>query len=117
LEEDEVVRLLASIDRRLALLTASQERDLRRALDQKLLRSEGRIRMFASIDGRRTSPEIAKAAGVSERAVQLFVKELLDAGLVRDTGTGTGRAVVVAHDDGALARWYVSQESDGGREQ
>ncbi len=109
MDEEEVIRLLASIDRRLALLTASQEHDMRQALEWKLLRSEGRIRMFESIDGRRTSPEIAKAAGVSDRAAQLFIKELLDAGLVQDTGLGRGRAVVVAHDDVAIARWFVSQ--------
>jgi hypothetical protein len=110
-DDDRVVRLLASIDRRLALLTASHERDLRRALEQDLLRSDGRTKMFDGIDGRRTSTEIAKVAGVSDRAVQLFVKEMLDAGFVRDAGTGSGRAVVVERDDGALVQWYAGRNS------
>jgi hypothetical protein len=110
-DDDRVVGLLASIDRRLALLTATHERDLRRAVEQDLLRSDGRTKMFDAIDGIRTSNEIAKIAGVSDRAVQLFVKEMLDAGFVRDAGTGSGRAVVVEHDDVALVQWYANRNA------
>lgn len=109
-DDERVLRLLASIDRRLALLTAGQERDLRRALHAEL-RTEARIRMFNLIDGNRMSPELAKAANVSERAAQLFVKELLDAGLVRDTGKGGGRTVVVERDDDAIVQWYLDRQS------
>ena len=59
--DDRVLRLLASIDRRLALLSAEQERNLWEALEAEL-RTDTRIRMFRAIDGRRTSPEIAKTA-------------------------------------------------------
>lgn len=110
-DDDSVLRVLASIDRRLALLTGRQERDMRRAVEQGLLRSEGRIKMFRSIDGQRSSPEIAKSAGVSDRAAQLFVKELLDAGLVRDTGSGSGRGIIVERNDEAIVQWYVGQEA------
>lgn len=105
--DEEILAILESIDRRLALLTAPQEREMRLRLEQDLLRTDARAKMFDSIDGRRTSPEIAKAAGVSERAAQLFVKELLEASLVRDTGSGIGRAVIVEQDSHALAQWFV----------
>jgi Fic family protein len=103
-------QLLASIDRRLALLTAGQERDLRRALEAEL-KTEARVRMFRLIDGNLTSPEIAKSANVSERAVQGFVKELLEAGFVRDKGGG--RTVVVERDEDTIVQWYVSRPSQG----
>jgi hypothetical protein len=109
-DDERVLRLLASIDRRLALLVAEQERDLRNALNAEL-RTEARIRMFNLIDGNRMSPELAKAANVSERAAQLFVKELLDAGLVRDTGKGGRRTVVVERDDDAIVQWYLDRQS------
>ncbi|MFN2587799.1 MAG: hypothetical protein ABR613_06765 [Actinomycetota bacterium] len=108
--DDEVVRLLGSIDRRLALLTGAHERDLRRALEDELLRTEGRIAVFNKIDGRRGAPELAKETGVGIRAAQLFVKELLEAGLVRDTHSGTGRTIVIERDEDAIVQWYVSRE-------
>jgi len=108
-DDERVVTLLASIDRRLALLTAPQERDMRRRLEQDLLRTDARTKIFDAIDGRRTSQEIAKAASVSDRAVQLFVKELLDAALVRDTGASVGRAVIVEQDAHGIAQWYAKQ--------
>jgi hypothetical protein len=107
-EDEKVVDLLKSIDRRLALLTAPQERAMRQALERDLLRSEGRIKTFNAIDGIRTSPEIAKVAGVGDRAVQLFVKELLDAGLLRDTGSSSGRAIVVEHNQDAIVQLFAA---------
>lgn len=112
-DNDDVIRVLVSIDRRLALLTAHQEREMRREVEQGLLRSEGRTKMFDAIDGRRTSEEIAAVAGVSKRAAQLFVKELQDAGLARDTGTGTRGSVIVELDDEALVQWFVARVTSG----
>jgi hypothetical protein len=110
--DDELVRLLSSIDRRLALLTASEERDLRKALTDELLRTPARIAMFQGIDGSRGSNELAKLGGVSERAAQLFVKELLELGLVRPVATaGGGRTVIVERDDAAVTAWYLEKSA------
>lgn len=109
-EDDEIVRLLNSIDRRLALLTARQERDLREAFADELLRSDGRKAMFAAIDGRRGAPEIAQEAKVSERAAQLFVKELLAMGIVRKATASTNRAIIVERDEGAIVQWYARRQ-------
>lgn len=112
-DNDDLTRVLRSIDRRLALLTAHQERGMRGEVEQELLRSEGRTKMFDAIDGRRTSEEIASVAGVSKRAAQLFVKELLDGGLARDTGTGARGSVIVELDDEALVQWFVARVALG----
>lgn len=108
-EDDDVPRLLASIDRRLALLTGAHERDLRKALADELLRTDGRKAMFSAIDGERGAPEISKVAGVSERAAQLFVKELLESGIVRKTSASTSRSIIVERDEDAIVQWYVSR--------
>jgi hypothetical protein len=109
--DDELVKLLASIDRRLALLTASQERDLRATLRDQLLRTPARIAMFEGIDGERGSGELAKLGKVSERAAQLFVKELLGLGLVREVPGSAGRTVIVERDEAALLDWYLQERS------
>jgi hypothetical protein len=109
--DDEVVRLLASIDRRLALLTATQERDLRMALTSELLRTPARIAMFDGIDGQRTGADLAKLAHVSARFGQLFVTELLELGLVRKVPGATGRAVIVERDDAGILDWYLRREA------
>jgi hypothetical protein len=49
--DDAVIKLLASIDRRLALLTASEGQALRQTLGMELLRTPARIAMFEGIDG------------------------------------------------------------------
>jgi hypothetical protein len=102
--EDELVRLLASIDRRLALLTARQARELRKALEEEVLRTSARTRMFDGIDGERGGAELGRLAGVSERAGQLFVKELLDLGLVRPTSEGSR---TIERDEDGLLDWYL----------
>ena len=104
--DDESVRLLRSIDRRLALLTVREERELQMRLNEEILRTEARRAMFNAIDGRRGSPEIAKAVGASERAVQMFVKELSDAGLVRPVSR-SGRGNVVEKDEIGIAEWQL----------
>lgn len=106
--DPDVLRLLASIDRRLALLTATQDREMRQAIEREVLRSEGRIKMFYAIDGIRTSPQIAKVAGVTDRSVQIFVKELLDTGFLRETRSDSGRAIVVEHDQDGIVQWYAA---------
>ena len=45
------------------------------------------------------------------RAAQLFVKELLEAGLVRNTQRGTGRTIVIERDEDAIVQWYVAREA------
>lgn len=108
-EDEESLRLLVSIDRRLALLSASHEHDLRRALADQLLRTEARKAMFAAIDGQRNATEIAKeAGGVGVRTAQLFVNELLEMGLVRKVASSSARSVIVERDEDAIVQWYVS---------
>jgi Fic family protein len=112
LDDDRALKLLASIDRRLALLSGTEERDLRQALVTDLLRTTARVKMFDGIDGSRGSPEIAKIAGVSDRTVQLFVKELLDMGIVRlATGDASARGVIVERDEDAIVQWFVKRGS------
>jgi hypothetical protein len=105
--DEEAIQLLRSIDRRLALLTAQQAMDVEQRLAGDVLRTAARQAMWDAIDGRRGSPEIARVANASERAAQLFVKELLDAGLVRIVEGATGRGVVVEKHDDAIVKWYL----------
>jgi Fic family protein len=107
--DEELVDLLRSIDRRLALLTASQDRDVRVALRDELLRTPARIAMFEGIDGVRTSPELAKLAKASDRAAQLFVKELLELGIVRPVPGAPGRTVIVERDEAGIIEWYLER--------
>jgi hypothetical protein len=109
-EDDDVVRLLTSIDRRLALLTATQERDLRRAFEEEILKTPQRVALWALVDGRRAAPDIVKETGGNLRVTQRFVKEMLDAGFLKDTKTGTGPAVIAEHDEDAILRWFVTRE-------
>ncbi len=110
--DDELVRLLTSIDRRLALLSASQDRDLRQALRTDLLRTPARIAMFEALDGTRGSGELGNVAGVSERAAQLFVKELQDLGLVQVvSGGGQGKTLIVKRDEAAIIDWYLQRNA------
>lgn len=107
MDDDEMIRLLASIDRRLALLTGPQEAELRRTLVDNLLRTPARIAMFEAVDGQRGSAELAKRAKASERAAQLFIKELLEIGIVRPSTTGSGRGSIVERDEDAIVQWYL----------
>jgi hypothetical protein len=104
-EQADLLTVLRSIDRRLALLTGKQERDVRKALIADLLTTPARVGMWDAIDGRTGSTELAKIAKVSERAAQLFVKDLLDAGLV--SATSAGRGTVVARNEDAIIQWYL----------
>lgn len=110
-EDDGVVRLLTSIDRRLALLTATQERDLRQAFEKEILKTPQRVTLWAMVDGRRAAPDIVKETGGSLRVTQKFVKEMLDAGFLKDTKTGTGTSVVAEHDEDAILRWFVRRDA------
>jgi hypothetical protein len=104
-----MLQLLRSIDRRLALLTGEQERMLRARLRRDLLTTPARLAMFDAIDGQTGSAGLAKAAGVSERAAQLFVKELLELGLVTELAGATTRGVIVTRDEEALVGWYLER--------
>jgi hypothetical protein len=106
---DAVVALLASIDRRLALLSVREERELRRALANDILTNESRTAMFDGIDGVRGSGELAKLGSVGERSAQLFVKEMLELGLVREVPNTGGRTVIVEKDDAAILKWYLAR--------
>jgi hypothetical protein len=103
------VRLLRSIDRRLALLSGAENRRMRAKLVSDLLRAPGRTAMFDAIDGKKPSPDLALAAKVTDRAAQLFVKELLDLGLVKIVPDAPARGIVVERDEDALVDWYLQR--------
>ena len=54
---------------------------LKKSLEQSLT-TEERRKIYVLMDGISGTEEIAQKAGVSQRSVQLLVKDLLDAGLV-----------------------------------
>jgi len=54
---------------------------LKKSLEQSVT-TEERRRIYVLMDGISGTDEIAQRAGVSQRSVQLLVKDLLDAGLV-----------------------------------
>lgn len=116
MDDERLLDVLRSIDRRLALLTGPQERDVRQRLISDVLRTPTRLRMFDAIDGKTGSPELARTAGASERAAQMFVKDLLDLSLVCVVGGTTGRGFLVAKDDDAIVQWYLGVvAADGDR--
>jgi hypothetical protein len=112
--DESALRVLRSIDRRLALLTGEEERRLRARLRTDLLKTAARISMFDGIDGRAGSPELARLAGVTDRAAQQFVKELIDLGLVAPVLGATARGVIVEKDEDAIVRWYLDRTREDG---
>jgi hypothetical protein len=110
--DDEMLGVLRSIDRRLALLTMTEERDVRKALIGDILTTPARLSMWDAIDGRAGSLELSKAAKVSERAAQLFVKDLLDTGLVSQVANQRG--TVVTKDEDAIVHWYMRRSVAAG---
>lgn len=111
-EDDPTLKILRSIDRRLALLTMHEDRAVRQRLRTEVLRTPPRIQMFDAIDGNNGSPELAKKANVSERAAQQLVKDLVDLGLVQTVSSGTGRGLIPAKDDEAIVDWYLKTERE-----
>jgi predicted HTH transcriptional regulator len=110
MDDEAILTLLQSIDRRLALLTLTQQKDIQQRLNKEVLRTDARLAIYQAINGNRTSPDIAKMTGASERAVQMVVKELLDAGLVRQTGKA-GRGPLVERDESGVIKWYLDRLS------
>jgi hypothetical protein len=106
-DDGEVLAVLRSIDRRLALLTGAQERDVRKRLINEILRTPARIKMYDAIDGGTGSPDLARLAGAKERTAQSLVQELRDLGLVKVAGSTIGRGFTVAKDDEAVLQWYL----------
>lgn len=114
-DDDALLRVLRSIDRRLALLTGPQEREARRRISTDLLRTPARLVMFDAIDGNTASPDLARIAGVSDRAAQQLVKDLLDKGLLRVVRATVGRGFLVEKDEDAIVQWHLAEtarESD-----
>ena len=107
----ELLRLLRSIDSRLALIAAPQEAELRDRLTSEVLRAGGRQAMWDAIDGVRTSNDLAKAAKVSDRFAQMFVNELLALGLVRRVERESRKGTVVEKDRIGLVQWYLASVS------
>lgn len=110
MDDDNVLAVLRSIDRRLALLTGPQDRALRTTLVEGVLNTEPRLKMFDAIDGQRGNTELAAIGGVTARAALNFVNQLGELGLVRSVGTG--REVVVERDDDGMVQWYLRREAE-----
>ena len=104
----ELLRLLRSIDSRLALIAAPQETELHGRLTSEVLRAGGRQAMWDAIDGVRTSNDLAMAAKVSDRFAQMFVNELLALGLVRRVERASTKGTVVEKDRIGLVQWYLA---------
>lgn len=109
MDDDRVLPLLRSIDRRLALLTGPQDRALRAALVEDVLNTEPRQKMFDAIDGVKGNPELSTVGGVTARAAQNFVNQLIELHMVRTVGAG--REVVVERDDDGIVQWYLKREA------
>lgn len=80
--EEEILAVLKAIQDELSLLTLQVKARSLRAFEQEFLTSPERKKMFQAFDGSKTCQQIAEHAGVSERAVQYFVKELEDNNLI-----------------------------------
>jgi hypothetical protein len=107
MDDPELLAVLRSIDRRLALLTAKEDRDVRAALVAEVLNTEPRQKIFDAIDSVLGNPELATIGGVTPRATQNFVNQLLELGLVRSVGGG--REMIVVRDDDGILRWYLAR--------
>ena len=108
MDDENVIDLLRSIDRRLALLTAREANDVRAALMADVLNSEPRQKIFDGLDGKLGNPELARIGGVTPRATQTFVNQLLDLGLVRSVSPG--REMIVIRDEDGILRWYLARQ-------
>jgi hypothetical protein len=104
-DTDEVLKVLRSIDRRLALLVGPQERAMRDALKADVLNTEPRERMFYAIDGIKGTSDLAEVGGITARGALNFANQLVEMGLVRSIGTG--RELVLARDDDGVVEWYL----------
>lgn len=111
MDDEKVIALLRSIDRRLALLTGPQAKALRAALDEDVLNTQPRRAMFDAIDGVRGNSELAAAGGVTPRAALNFVNQLMELGMVR--AVGAGREIVVERDDDGIVQWYLKRAAVG----
>ena len=105
MDNGDLLSVLRSIDRRLALMSGQEERDLRKALVAAILTTPAREAMWDAIDGKTGSTELAKGAKVSERSAQMFVNDLLEAGLVQKVASAKG--TVVEKDEDAVVQWYL----------
>ena len=112
MDSDEVLRVLRSIDGRLALLTGPQERAVRDALAAEVLNTESRQLMFDAIDGTKGTSDLATIGKVTPRAALNFVTQLIGLRLVRSVGTG--REIVVAHDQNGIVQWYLRRDVQPG---
>ncbi len=80
---DDILAELKKISSYLALMSLNSASELITILKNiGILTTKRRVDMFLLIDGNRTTSEIAKLIGISERGAQLFIKELADRQLV-----------------------------------
>lgn len=80
-EQKLLEKLLEEMARVRHLLEIMVRDELKKSLEQ-IVTTEDRRKTYTLLDGLSSTEEIAQKAGVSQRAVQLLVKELIEAGLV-----------------------------------
>lgn len=85
-KSDEVVALLTQISENLSVIRRLLELSLRRPVKEeleKIVSTTERKKIWALSNGTTSTSEIAKQTGVSTRAVRYFVREMINAGLMR----------------------------------
>jgi DNA-binding transcriptional ArsR family regulator len=76
---------------------------------ERVVTTDERRKIYVLLDGFSSTEQIAQKAGVSQRSVQLLVKELVDAGLVVIEKRGYPKRVF----DYIPSEWRVSNVPEG----
>lgn len=85
----ELILEIKKVNEFLALLSIKPMlRVLEKLKEKRILTTKERIKMFILIDGERSSLDIAEKVGVSNRAAQLFISDLVEQGLVNQRKKG-----------------------------
>jgi len=93
----------------LALLSIEpMVRVLGKLKEKRVLTTKERIKMFILINGERSSLDIAKEVGVSSRAAQLFISDLVKQGLVNQGRKG--RALIPSKNYEKIIEFFQLQE-------
>jgi DNA-binding transcriptional ArsR family regulator len=97
---EEIYDELRTVRKLLEILVRS---DLKKEIESMATTSERR-KIYALLDGFSTTEEIAQKAGVTQRAVQIMIKDLADAGLISAQKRGRPKRIF----DYIPPEWRVS---------
>lgn len=103
--DDTVVTLLRAILQELSILSAPVKSRAETLFREEFLTTDARHKIWGVIENS-TSADIATAASCSERAVQLFVAELVEAGLVKVV---QNRPRLVEKDPSRVALYFLAK--------